>query len=210
MKELKPFYRRRLPHYQPLDSILFVTFRLANSLPNEIIQKLFREQEERKREIALEKNSARKSALIAEEHKRYFGHFDSYLDQLSTNIRWLENPDIATIVYNAIVFFHAKEYDVIAFCIMPNHVHLVADMKRTNHAAHNILKRIKTYSAVHSNLLLHRKGNFWQRENYDRVVRDGNELRTVIEYVIQNPVKAFLCLSWEKWPWTYVNFDYLK
>ena len=199
MKELKTFYRRRLPHYQPVDSILFITFRLAYSLPKEIIQQLFREQEERKSEIAQEKDNVRRFELISQEQKRYFGHFDTYLDRISTNIRWLENSEIASIVYNAILFYDATEYDVVAFCIMPNHVHLVADMKRKNRPAYDILKKIKSFSAIQSNIIIQRKGKFWHNENYDHVVRNGNELTAIVEYVMQNPVNAGLCKSWDHW-----------
>ena len=134
----------------------------------------------------------------------------SYLDQISTYIRWLENPDIAKLVYDAILFYNTTEYEVIAFCIMPNHVHLVADMKHKNIPLNNILKRIKTFTALRSNSILNRSGKFWQNENYDHVVRDGNELRRIITYVLQNPVTAGLSKKWEDWKWAYVNMKYLE
>jgi REP element-mobilizing transposase RayT len=210
MKELKPYYRRRLPHYQPKDSILFATFRLTNSLPKEIIAQLHQERDEREKEIQKESNLEKRLSLIEEEQRRYFGHFDSYLDRISTEIRWLENANIAKLVYDAILFYNTTEYDVIAFCIMPNHVHLVADMKHKNVPLHNILKRIKTFTALKSNLILNRSRQFWQNENYDHVVRDGNELTRIITYVIENPVKAGLCKKWEDWKWTYVDMKYLE
>ncbi len=210
MKELKQYYRRRLPHYQPKDSILFATFRLANSLPKEIIVQLYQERNDREKEIQKETDIEKRAFLIEDEQKRYFGHFDSYLDRISTDIRWLDNSDIAKLVYDAILFYNTTEYEVIAFCIMPNHVHLVADMKHKNIPLNNILKRIKTFTALRSNSILNRSGKFWQNENYDHVVRDGNELRRIITYVLQNPVKAGLCKKWEDWKWAYVNMKYLE
>jgi len=210
MKDLKPHYRRRLPHYQPKDSILFATFRLANSLPKEIISQLHQEREEREKAINKESNIEKRLSLIVEEQKRYFGHFDSYLDRISTEIRWLENVHIAKLVYDAILFYNTIEYDVIAFCIMPNHVHLMADMTRKNIPLHSILKRIKTFTALKANSILNCSGQFWHNENYDHVVRDGNELRRIVTYILENSVKAGLCKRWEDWKWTYIDMKYLE
>ncbi len=209
MKVLKPYYRRRLPHYQPNDAILFATFRLANSLPKEVAVQLLLEREQRESVIKKERDVEKRSLLLEEEHKRYFGHFDNYLDKVITEIRWLSNSNVAEIVKNAILFYDQKEYDVIAFCIMPNHVHLIADMQRMNVPLHSILQRVKSYSAVKANPILQRSGSFWHRENYDHVVRDGEELKRIIQYVIENPVKAGLCKTWNDWKWTFVNEKYL-
>jgi REP element-mobilizing transposase RayT len=147
--------------------------------------------------------------LLDEERKRYFGYFDNYLDKVMTDVRWLSEPGLAKIVHDAILFYDRKEYDVIAFCIMPNHVHLVSDMQRTNVPLHNMLQRIKTFSAVKGNPLLKRNGGLWHRENYDHVVRDGEELKRILRYVMENPVKAGLCNVWSDWKWTYVNENYM-
>ena len=82
MKELKQYYRRRLPHYQPKDSILFATFRLANFLPKEIVAQLHQERNDREKEIQKKSNIEKRLSLIEDEQKRYFGHFDSYLLKL--------------------------------------------------------------------------------------------------------------------------------
>ena len=209
MKELKPYYRRRLPHYQAKDDILFATFRLANSLPKEVVAELIRERESREKIIRKERDAEKRKTLLEEEHKRYFGHFDEYLDRATTDVRWLATPSIAKIVYDAILFYDKKECDVVAFTIMPNHVHLVFDMQRKDVPLHTILQRIKTFSAKNANPLLKREGTFWHGENYDHVVRDGEELKRIINYILNNPVKAALCEKWNAWKWTYLNEKYL-
>lgn len=197
MKTLKPYYRRRLPHYQPIDSVLFVTFRLANSLPKETVAQLHREREENEKALRNEQDLKRKIQLKSELQKKYFGHFDDYLDRVCTDIHWLKQPEIAKIVYEAILYYDSKEYDVVTFCIMPNHIHLVADMHKRNIPLHSILQRIKSFTAVKANPILQRSGPFWQRENYDHVVRNGEELKRIVAYVIENPVKARLCKNWD-------------
>ena len=209
MKELKPYYHRRLPHYQPKDSILFVTFRLANSLPKNVVVQLLQEREQREINIMCEKNREKKQILLQEEGRRYFGHFDSYLDRVMTEIHWLANPVVAEVVKNSILFYDQKIYEVVAFCIMSNHVHLVLNMEKTNVPLHSILQRVKSYSARKANSLLEMKGIFWQRENYDHVVRNSEELKRIVRYVMENPLKAGLCKTWSDWRWTFINEKYL-
>jgi len=209
MKELKPYYHRRLPHYQPKDSILFVTFRLANSLPKNVVVQLLQEREQREINIMCEKNREKKQILLQEEGRRYFGHFDSYLDRVMTEIHWLANPVVAEVVKNSILFYDQKVYEVVAFCIMSNHVHLVLNMEKTNVPLHSILQRVKSYSARKANSLLEMKGIFWQRENYDHVVRNSEELKRIVRYVMENPLKAGLCKTWSDWRWTFINEKYL-
>lgn len=72
-----------------------------------------------------------------------------------------------------------------------------------------ILQDLKKYTAGKCNKALNRSGPFWQHESYDHVVRDQNELRRIIKYVLNNPVKAGLCEKWEDWKWSYCNFELL-
>ena len=69
-----------------------------------------------------------------------------------------------------------------------------------------IMQSLKRYTARQANKVLERKGAFWQAESYDHVVRDADELVRIVQYVINNPVKAGLVSYWEAWPWTYVNW----
>ncbi|MDP2303970.1 MAG: hypothetical protein Q8N03_16280 [Ignavibacteria bacterium] len=73
-----------------------------------------------------------------------------------------------------------------------------------------ILQDLKKFTAVKCNKLLNRSGAFWQHESYDHVVRDEKELRRIVMYVLNNPVKAGLCEKWEDWKYSYCNFKYLS
>ena len=72
-----------------------------------------------------------------------------------------------------------------------------------------IMKRIKGASSRYANQFLGRTGQaFWQSESYDHSTRNNNELRNVIQYTLQNPVKAKLVETWEAHPYTWSKFLY--
>jgi len=90
---------------------------------------------------------------------------------------------------------------------MPNHMHVVF---RPLHDADDpypsvtaIMQSLKGYTAYEANRLLSRTAQFWPRESHDHWVRNSDELRRIVEYVINNPVKAKLVDHWQDWSWTY-------
>jgi len=66
-----------------------------------------------------------------------------------------------------------------------------------------ILHSLKRHTAYQANLLLGRRVQFLQDESYDHVVRDEAEYNRIVTYVLNNPVKAGLAASWDKWRWNY-------
>ncbi|MEX1274562.1 MAG: hypothetical protein WEE20_01420, partial [Bacteroidota bacterium] len=79
----------------------------------------------RERLIEREEDPERKKILQEEEHRRYFGHFDGFLDRAQSGNKWLADDEVARIVKEAILHRDESVYDLLAFCIMPNHVHQV-------------------------------------------------------------------------------------
>ena len=207
----KPFYRRRLPHIQPEGATLFITFRLANSLPIEVV-KILREEnwqiKKRLKQIADKKESEKQSEL---ESRRLFSKWDDALDNLAFGEKYLSNPQIAELVAESLHYRDRKVYDLDAFCIMPNHAHLICEPLEENKGKYfslsKIMHSIKRHTARQSNLILGREGAFWQHENYDHFVRSGAELERIIKYVLYNPVKAKLIDDWAKWKWTYSKYE---
>jgi len=65
-----------------------------------------------------------------------------------------------------------------------------------------IMKSLKGYTAWEANRVLGRKGTFWEQESYDHVVRDDAEFHRIINYVLNNPVKAGLVSDWRQWKWS--------
>lgn len=219
--ERRVYFRRRLPHYQPEYASFFITFRLAGSLPVEIISRLKVEQKEAKKQIAKlakEGNAAEYARALSDQQKRYFGKFDEWLDKVETGERWLGDERVAKLVYDAIVYRDGKNYNLICFTIMPNHVHMVfsapvdgqparlpSNRKSAKYLLSPIMESLKGYTAVKANKILQRSGAFWQHESYDRVVRNEKELQRIINYVLNNPVKAGLSDRPESWRWSYIK-----
>jgi REP element-mobilizing transposase RayT len=105
--------------------------------------------------------------------------------------RFLAAAGMAQLVLQALydgqIRFH--RYDLHAFVIMPNHVHLLATPHVT---ARYWLGPLKGFTAHEANRMLGRSGAFWQNESYDRLVRDGKEFERIRAYIEHNPVKAGL------------------
>lgn len=198
------FYKRQLPHWQPDDAEFFVTFRLAGSLPAEAIKKLKKLKEDLGKGVEVESASKYSSSITQK--------YENLIEGTENGPAWLKEKEIAQIVLESLHFFDKKEYDLYAYCIMPNHVHVVfkvngreLDQAKTTHIypATNIIGRLKSYTALNCNKVLGRTGPFWQAESYDRVIRDSDELENTIAYTLNNPVKAGLVKNWTDWPYTY-------
>lgn len=220
MDNEKTYYCRNLPHYQPTSASYFITFRLAGSLPNEVIIRLKEEYKiEGQRLIAMNEPDTKRRA-IEEHRKRYFEKFDEFLDKYSSSPKWLCENKIAQIVVDAIRYRDEREYELIAYCIMPNHVHLVFSVERfaeslkrkvrdsvSHYIVTDIVGSLKKHTAIEANKVLKHKGAFWQHESYDHVIRNGKEYDNIVWYVLNNPVKAGLVDDWKKWKWSYCKYE---
>jgi putative DNA methylase len=123
-----------------------------------------------------------------------------YLDQ-GYGECYLKDPRIAESVQNSFLFFDGERYRLTAWVIMPNHAHMLLTPCAGEELS-AILHSLKSYTANEANKLLHRKGQFWQPESFDRWVRDANHFAKVIAYIENNPVKARLCKKPEDWPFS--------
>jgi REP element-mobilizing transposase RayT len=94
---------------------------------------------------------------------------------------------------------------------MHNHGHVVCTSLAKENDAMNSLTEIfqsfKRHTARKANEVLGRSGAFWQDESYDRIVRDQAELERIVNYVLNNPVKAGLVNHWKDWKWSYSRFE---
>ncbi|MDX9993436.1 MAG: transposase [Anaerolineales bacterium] len=199
----REYYKRRLPHIQIPGATYFVTFRLKDSLPLKILEQLAQDTE---------KINGLPLELQESGHRRWFGRFDDILDRCLAGEQFLTNEQVRAIVTDALRRRDGSIYHLLAFCIMPNHVHVVfTPLEKLNGSYHSlteILHSLKRNSAKQANLCLGRSGPFWQDESYDHFVRDESELDRIIKYVLYNPVKAGLVPEWTDWPGTYSKFPY--
>lgn len=126
---------------------------------------------------------------------------DGLLDRARSGPRYLAEIAVARAVVQAIRDGAAKlnRYDLHAFVVMPNHVHLLV----TPHLANaRWLGPLKGFTASSANQLLRRKGPFWQDESYDHLVRSAEEFRKIVAYIEHNPVAAGLVNVAEDYPWS--------
>jgi putative transposase len=213
---MSEFFRRALPHYHPPNATYFITFRLAGSLPANVLKDLEDEFEAEKHALALKFHGAQLYEEREKAQKRYFARVDAVLDAAEHGPRWLSQPEIAAIVMNEIHALEPEFYHLHAFCLMSNHVHLLIDQqdipepqprKDGKHytALSKAMRQLKSKTGYACAQHLGRSGAFWQHESYDHVVRNEREFERILAYIVNNPVKAGLVAEWQDWPYTYVN-----
>ena len=171
--------RGYLPHFDSPETVQFITFRLADSLPKAVVETL-RDKDVR------------------------FDRLDPALDTC-LGACWLRRPEIASMVQDALFNFDGQRYRLLAWCLMPNHVHVVIEVLAA-HSLGAIVRSWKSFTARRANELVGETGAFWHADYFDRYMRDDRHLARTIEYVEQNPVKAGLIAKAMDWPWSSAAF----
>jgi REP element-mobilizing transposase RayT len=191
---------RSLPHWERPGSVYSVTFRLGDSLPLHVV-KPYADEKKRLLGRLSKADPEEVSALQIQLIELFNDRIDKYLDA-GQGACWMNRPDVAEVVTNALSFFNEKRYDLIAWCVMPNHAHVV--FKTAGEwALDKILHSWKSYSSLKANEILGRSGVFWQREYYDHIVRGSADLDRCIGYVMNNPSAARLV----NWPWVWSAYQ---
>ena len=111
------------------------------------------------------------------------------------------DAQLAKIVISALVEADKKSYDLYAFVVMPDHVHMLIKPLFGKKLS-SIMKILKGATAYQINQKLMRSGKFWQTENFDHLVRDATGLKHKWEYIKENPVKAKLAKKPEDYPYS--------
>ncbi len=167
--------RGYLPHFDSPETVQFVTFRLADSLPKAVAE-VTRHREDDVHRVERE------------------------LD-IGLGACWLGREEIASLVEAALLHFDGERYRLLAWCLMPNHVHVVVEMM-DGQSLSGIVASWKSFTAHKANALLERKGRFWHADYFDRFMRNEEHLNQTVEYVEQNPVKAGLAARASDWAWS--------
>jgi len=216
--------RGYLPHRDRIHLLQSVTFRLADSLPQTKLKAL---------EVELDRLDARDTENDRGVEKRR--RIEAYLDA-GYGCCALSNEVMAEVMQQALLQFHEERYELIAWCIMPNHVHVVVDpwVKLSK-----IVQSWKSYTGRwamqhHAELgfdvpggadaeLVEGAGcgaelelsvpremkSFWMREYWDRYIRNEAHLEKVVRYIVKNPVKAGLCSKPEDWKWSSAGSSFM-
>jgi len=127
----------------------------------------------------------------------YYRRIEEYLDKGSGKA-WLRDRRVALIVQDALLHFDGERYRLYAWVIMPNHVHVLV-RPLNGHDLAEVVQSWKSFTAHRSNRLLGLNGHFWQKEYFDRYVRNERYFAAAVSYIERNPVKAGLCPSRETW-----------
>ena len=194
--------RGYLPHVKREGASYFVTFRLADSLPKEVLLKFEREKAERLRRL---NDFAKRGEAIndseAEIARDLQRKIERYLDR-GAGACHLRRSDIADLVADALRHFHESRYLLHDWVVMPNHVHAAA-WPMPNHLLSDILKSWKQFTSRRAKKILGMGDEpFWQPESYDHWIRSDEEQARITRYIKNNPVIAGLCARPEDWKWS--------
>jgi hypothetical protein len=191
MDDIVKKHGRRLPHWTSEGAMYHVVFRLADSLPREVVLRIAHQRDEMLADPKLNSHErAHLEYLLSEE-------IDQFLDAGSGSCL-MRDAAVAEIVANAVTHFDTVRYDLHAWCVMPNHVHLVVK-PFSGIGLPKIMHGIKSFSANAINRHLGQHGTVWQKESYDHIIRNEEEYFNQLAYVANNPIKARL----KDWRWVY-------
>lgn len=174
--------RGYLPHFDQDGFTQFITFRLADSVPQEVLDKW---------RLELDSGDINDADLRR--------RIEYYLDQ-NYGESFLRIPQIANALQETLLKWDGEHYRLISWVIMPNHGHILFTPLEKKPVS-DIMHSIKSYTAHFANKLLERKGRFWAKEYFDRYIRDQRHFANTITYIENNPVKAKLCKSPDEWPY---------
>ena len=177
-------YQRHLPHWRQTGATYFVTFRLADSIPQEHLQSL-----KRWRDLwEIENPPPRCEALWQKFASEITNRTERYLDEGYGECVFAL-PDMAAEMSRSLLHFQNERYFTSAFTVMPNHVHLTLKPSE-GFELEDILESIKGYVARRVNRRLSRTGKLFEQESFDRIVRDERHLFHCIQYIGNNAATA--------------------
>jgi REP element-mobilizing transposase RayT len=171
--------RGYLPHFDASTLIQAITFRLADSLPKAAYDDL---------------------AATAPDDSVLRRRIEAMIDS-GRGACWLRDPSIAAIVQDSLWNFDGERYRLIAWTLMPNHVHVMIEQMEGFLLA-DCVHAWKSFTAKAANKHLGRTGAFWAPEYFDRYIRDQAHFDSAVHYIHENPVKAGLVVRSEDWQWS--------
>lgn len=170
------YSRGYLPHWDHPGVVQAVTFHLADSLPLQLLNPV----------LVPENEQPAQRARV----------------QRALDVGWggclLADPKAAGIVEDSLLYGDGSRYRLLAWVVMPNHVHVLFELLE-NSSLPRIVQAWKGYTAKQINALRCRQGALWNKDYFDRYVRDARHLGNATRYVHWNPVRAGLVERPEDW-----------
>jgi putative transposase len=202
--------RGYLPHFESVEAIQHVTYRLADSLPAGVLARL---EEELRTEPPEQRDGERRKRV------------EAWLDA-GHGCCVLREPPVAEMVQSSFLHFDGERYRLAAWVVMPNHVHVLFQPLGGWKMA-KIVASWKSFTgrriAAHLDQSSwdrrdrwdrraparpspadrrDRDRRVWQREYWDRFIRNERHFMAAVAYIHNNPVKAGLVERAEDWPWS--------
>lgn len=176
--------RRNLPHWSQQGRLYFVTWRLADSLPQHVLKRI-----EADRRMWLREHGdtplAEMTPLVKREWYRLFHHrVQKWLDA-GHGACVLRNSAALRIAINALHHFHGERYHLGSFAIAGNHVHVLVSPSEEVELS-SVIHSWKSYSSNAINKALGRSGRLWMDEYFDRILRNQIHLDRVEEYIAEH------------------------
>jgi REP element-mobilizing transposase RayT len=177
--------RGYIPHRDSPGLTQFITFHLADAFPSVL--------------------RAEWAALVKiEDDRERRKQLEAYLDK-GRGESWLRRSDVAGICQDSLFHFNGERYTLKAWCLMPNHVHVLVLV--TSVPMSEFVKSWKGYTGREANPILRRAGeSFWADGYWDTYMRDADQERRTALYIENNPVKAGLARLRTEWPWSSARF----
>lgn len=201
--EVKKRRASYLPHWEKDGAIYAVSYRLDGALPKPVLDDYRTKKEIIQKRIEIAKEDAGSSdctkkltKLHDELASCYQSHIESALHD-SSEVNHLANPEIADEIINAWKHFDGERYQLYAWAIMPNHVHVLF-RPTEGHRLEDILHSWKSFTSKKALGILGEEGTFWQKEYYDHLVRDEEDFENQLRYILNNP-KGDLGEAWSAW-----------
>jgi REP element-mobilizing transposase RayT len=182
------YSRGYFPHFDGEGVTQHVCFGLFDALPQRVLEQW---------RVELD---ALQACNKYDKHAELLKRVHEYLDS-GYGSCFLRDDRLAKIVEDALLHFDGERYALHAWCVMPNHVHTLFT-PNDGYKMSNIVQSWKSFTAHECNKILQRTGQFWQREPFDRYIRNTSHFRRALIYIENNPVKAGLCQKPEDWLWS--------
>ena len=184
--------RKYLPHIEN-KQLQFITFRLYDSLPKDVIDTWKKQLDYDNIDIDEDTDDKTRQMLILIDKFEDAGYGQCFFNDVR-----VRNVMSSSLHYN-----DGKKYNLISYCIMPNHVHVLVEMY-DGYGLSEIVSNWRSYTAHKANKILGSKGDFWMHEYFDRYIRNERHLIKTLNYIADNPIKAHLANSIDEWEGYYL------
>lgn len=181
---------RNLPHFDAPGTRQFVTYRLADALP-------------------VARRSEWESFLKLEDNMEKRRRIEACLDKGYGSCA-LRDPRVAGMVQQNLWHHDGVKYQLLAWVIMPNHIHVLIEIWQT--PLGEIVKGWKGYTSKEARKILGTGDKlsplrtFWAEDYFDRYLRDDDHYRRAVHYIENNPNKAGLVKVPADWQWTSARY----